>query len=226
MRLFLAMGFAFALCLTSSPLAFAEAAPFTVDYTFDRPVMSEVIYAGVPYDRITMPAAPNSGMPGHPALPAAGAQILLPMGSEVSGIRVASGERILLGQFLIEPVALPVKLSDGPGAAQPPTPDEAVYASDQPFPQGRFASVGTQSFRGYQILILRLQPVEYFPASGELYYYPRLRVVVETVDAGRSSDLLRGLPEDALAVHDRVDNPQAVESYAATPRSGERSLSC
>lgn len=223
MRLSRAMGFAFALCLMPSSFAFAAPAPIKVDYAFDRPVMSEVILDGVRYDRITMPAAPNGGMSGEPALPATGAHILLPWGSEVSGITVVTEERILLGQFLIEPVAVPTRLSDGPAAALPPIPNEAIYSSAQPFPEDRFASVGTQSFRGYQILILRLQPVEYIPASGELFYYPHVSVIVETIDAGRSSNLWRGLPEDALAAQGRVDNPQTMETYAAAPRGGERS---
>ncbi|HVP12593.1 MAG TPA: C25 family cysteine peptidase [Phycisphaerae bacterium] len=224
MRLFSAIGIALALGMISALPAFA-AAPIIVDYSFDQPVMSTVSHGGVSYDRITMRAAPNGGMPGEPALPASGAQILLPMGTEVSEVKVAPGERILLGQYLIEPVGVPVKLTSDAGPGQPPTPNAAIYGSDQPFPQARFVNVTTQGFRGYQILFLKLQPVEYIPASGELYYYPRLRVVVETTDTGRSvSELFRGLPEDAQAVLDRVDNPLTVQSYAGAARRSERSF--
>ena len=56
-----------------------------VEYSFDRPSISTVTIAGESYDRVTMPGVPNCGNVGEPALPASGARILLPFGTEVSG---------------------------------------------------------------------------------------------------------------------------------------------
>ncbi len=209
------------LVLTLASMAVASAERITVEYSFDRPLVEQVTIAGDPYHRITMPEAPNSGEVGHPALPARGAHILLPLGAEVVSIEVEQGEKVLLGSdYVVEPVAQPVKLSSAPGAAEPPNPDPVVYASDDPLPDARFKEIGIHSFRGYRILTLRLQPVEYVPGSGELYFYPRLTVNVETTDAGRSPSLFRGLAEDEEEVLARVDNPGMASTYAVAAKRG------
>ncbi|MFH1748451.1 MAG: C25 family cysteine peptidase, partial [Planctomycetota bacterium] len=196
----------------------------TVDYTFDRPEVVTITIGGDTYHRISMPGCPNGGQIGHPALPATGAQILLPAGSAVASIEILPGERVLVGtDYLIEPVSQPVKLSDGPEAVVPPTPDPLVYGLDQAFPPERYEEIGTFGFRGYQILHLLLSPVEYVPGTGELYYYPRLTVVVNTVEGRKTSALFRGLSKDAAEVATKVDNPEVTATYPATGRLGERS---
>ncbi len=135
-----------------------------------------------------------------------------------------SDESVLLGDgYLIEPVPKPVRLSAGPDMAAVPTPDQTIYASAQPFPDAEFEYIGVQSFRGYQILTLKLRPVSYVPATGELRYSPHLRVVVETVQTGRVAPLYRGLLSDQAEVRAKVDNPQVARTYAATSTRGPRS---
>ncbi len=209
------------LALVLSLTSMASAERITVEYSFDRPQIEQVTIAGEAYHRITMPEAPNSGQIGHPALPARGAQILLPPGAKVASIEIVKGEKVLLGSdYIVEPIGRPVKLSSAPGTAEPPTPDPVVYNSDDPFPEATFKEIGTHGFRGYQILTLRLQPVEYIPASGELYYYPHLTVNVETVDANRSVSLFRGLAEDETEARARVDNPEVADAYATATKRG------
>ena len=155
----------------------ATAEQLTIDYSFDRPELSKVTLAGQTYDRITIPGCPNGGNVGDPALPARGARILLPAGAEVLSVEIVSDEEVPLGKgYFIEPVPRPVRLSAGPGAASPPVPNSAIYASDQPFPGVQFEEIGAHSFRGYAIVILKLQPVD--PAA------PR-RVGVSVSIAGR-----------------------------------------
>jgi hypothetical protein len=195
----------------------------SVDYSFDRPEVSEVMIAGQSYHRLSMPECPNGGQPGQPALPECGARVLIPFGTKVSDVQVIAGERVSLGAgYYVEPVSRPVPLSAGPGAAVPPTPDPSIYASDQPFPGELFAEIGPQSFRGYQMLVLRLQPVQYVPSSGELSYFSRLTVVVDTVVADGAAPLYRGLPEDAWEAAGKVDNPELVQTYAAAGQRGEK----
>jgi hypothetical protein len=196
-----------------------------MEYTFDRPQISEVRIDGTDYHRIEMSICPNGGHIGEPALPASGAHILLPFGTEISSIEIVAGDRIELGSgYLIEPKAEQMKLTSAPVQPKPPTPDPKIYQSDQPFPSALFQNVGVQGFRGYQILVLRLQPVQYIPASGELYYYSRLSVIVNITETGKASDLFRGLPEDEAAVLTRVDNPQAAASYLAAGRKGDKAF--
>lgn len=206
-------------CLAS--LAHAESV--VLDYSFERPVLTRVTFEDVTYDRVTIPGLPNCGNAGQPALPAQGCQILLPFGTEVTNVRVIADDEVALGDgYLIEPVGAPIPLTGEPAVGAGRKPDAAIYASDQPFPHVLFQEIGTQSMRGYQILVLKLQPVRYVPASGALSYYPRLTVEVDTVAADPAVSLYRGLAQDQAAIRARVDNPAVVGSYpASAPRDGE-----
>ena len=92
---------------------------------------------------------------------------------------------MLLGSgYFIEPVGQPVKLSADPAEAVPPSADPATYALNTAFPGTYFEEIGTYCFRGYWILTLKLEPVQYNPTTGELTYYPNLTVVINTAIAG------------------------------------------
>lgn len=195
----------------------------TADYSFERPQISEVTIGDDLYHRVIIPNTPNGGQPGQPALPARGAHILVPYGSVVESIEIQHGDRISLGdKYIIEPVAEPVPLSADPSQVSLPTPDPEIYSSALPFPGKTSKTMGVQTFRGYRILIIKLRPVEYIPATGELLYYPDLKVVVKTVENAEMAGSYRGLDEDYEAVSTRVDNPEAIGSYQAAPKRGGR----
>ena len=205
--------------------AFGAGEPLTVVYSFDRPEILGVTIDGQPYHRVTIRNCTNGGEAGQPALPACAARILLPYGSEVANITIVPGEKVSLGDgYLVKPVARPVPLSAGPGAAKPPTPDPVIYAWDRAFPGAEFEEIGTHGFRGYAILTLKLHPVQYVPASGELCYYPELAVMVDTVGSDQANPLFRGLAEDQQEVLAKVDNPEVVATYAAAGPRGERNF--
>ncbi|MBD3217046.1 MAG: hypothetical protein GF310_02130 [candidate division Zixibacteria bacterium] len=198
--------------------------PIEVEYSFDHPYTETILIGGSSYDRITMPNLSNGGNPGEPSLPAMGANILLPYGTEVDRIEVIPGGRRGLGDgYVIEPVAPQVRLSADPSEIKLPEPDQAVYASDQPFPGNVYEEITTQSFRGYRILTLKLQPVQYIPSSGELYYFRDLKIVVHTINTGKEAATFRGLDEDEEEVLERIDNPDQVWSYNAAPKRGGKS---
>ncbi|MBD3258739.1 hypothetical protein GF377_09925 [candidate division GN15 bacterium] len=196
----------------------------TSTYTFEAATVSPLVIDGQNYDRVTMPGAPAGGLAGQPALPSRGANLLLPYGHRVESIEVIPGERISLGfGYSVEPMGRPAKLSADPAEIVPPTPDPNIYGSSDIFPSATYVDMGTHLLRGYSFLTLRLQPVEFNPSTGELAYYRELTVVLTTEkDARNQSVLLRGLPADEEAVRARVDNRQALNSYASAPRMGGR----
>jgi hypothetical protein len=109
-------------------LALAAPEQLTISYSFEQPQISQVTIAGQQYHRVTIAGCSNVGNAGQPSLPASGARILLPMGTQVSGITVTPGERVLLGSdYLVEPVEQAVRLSENPIKPTPPTPDPAIY---------------------------------------------------------------------------------------------------
>ena len=192
-----------------------------VEYRFDYPQTVDVMIDGQFYTRLVMPETPNCGNPGEPALPARGAQILLPYGAEVTNIEIMPGDRIGMGDgYLIAPVAPQTRLSADPLEIKLPEPDPTIYSSDQLFPGQLSEQIGIHSFRGYQILNLKIQPVQYVPSTGELYYYRDLRVIVNTENTGKTSNSFRGLQEDEQEVMLKVDNPDMAWSYSSAPKSG------
>ncbi len=212
------------LLITASFSITTVAETLTLEYLFERPEINEVIIGGRLYHQVIMDKASNIGDIGHPALPARGADILLPYDTKVDGIEIIPGEKVLIGSdYLVEPVARPYPLSLGPGPENLPVPDPDIYALDTPIPAKRFVDIGTYGFRGYQILTLRLHPVEYIPLSGELYYYPDLKVIVRTTTAGKACHLLRGLPEDETILTGKVDNPEVAATYAGAAKGGGKS---
>jgi hypothetical protein len=203
--------------------ATATAGQITMEYFFDRPSIERVDVAGETYHRLSMPDAPNCGNVGEPALPARGARILIPYGEEIESIEVLTSEAIHLGSgFTVIPVAPQMKLSAPPAEPLLPQPDESIYNSDKPFPAERFEDIGVQVFRGYAIEVLKLQPTEFIPTTGELYYFERLTVVINTVDTRKEYSTFRGLEQDAQEIATRVDNPEMASSYAAAGKRGDR----
>ena len=209
------------LCLAPALIVAAETV--TMDFSFERPKIEPVYLGGDNFDRVIMPGAPNAGKAGEPALPAMGTKLLLPYGTEVENIQIIPGTKVFLGSgYEIEPNALPIRLSETSVVPTAPTPNEEIYRSDNPFPANRFVDMGTHSFRGYSILILRLQPVEYIPATGELYYYTDFTVHVTTTTSAKTSSLFRGLPEDEQEVMAKVDNPDMAYSYLSAGKLGAK----
>lgn len=184
-----------------------------LDYEFNVPVINNIEIAGTFYDQLEINGAPNCGNPGEPSLPSRGAYILLPQGTSVNEITVTYNKKVNLGSsFKVEPVGECVPLSYA-DLAPLFIPNETIYNYVDPFPGKFFTDIGTYTFRGYKILILKLYPIQYMPASGELFYYPKLTVSVETVNDETINPLFRRLEKDKLEVIKKVDNPDIVTSF-------------
>jgi hypothetical protein len=210
------------LALTLLLAVSVTAGQITMQYDFTEPQIERVEIEGTTYYKLDMYAAPNCGNTGEPGLPARGARILLPYGEEITSIEIIADGRVYLGDYLIAPVPPQVKLSEIPAEPVVAKPDELIYKSDQQFPGHSYEDIGVQVFRGYAISTLRLQPVQWTPATGELYYSPRLTVIINTEDTRREFGTFRGLAQDAEEALGKVDNPEVVDSYAAAGKRGDR----
>ena len=154
----------------------------TVAYSFDIPYMEKLTIGDDVYDKVILPGVLSAADPGEPCLPIKGAYILLSKNTKVDEISVTSNNVVSLGSgFNVQPSAEPVPLYLA-SSAKPPEPNPEIYDSETPYPGTLFAEVGTHSFRGYNILILTLHPVQYVPVTGELLYYPKLTVSLKTVE--------------------------------------------
>ena len=187
-----------------------------LSYSFEKPVIEKVDIGDSIYDRVIMAGAPCGGDSGEPRLPSRGAYILLPQKTRVNKITVTSGDKICLGpDYIVEPVGESVPISKITTAPMPSF-NEEIYSSNDMFPGRFFTEIGTYSFRGYNILVLKLHPVQYVPVTGELFYYSDLTVSVDTVENGDANLLFRGLEKDKNEVIRKIDNPSVAGTYTQT----------
>lgn len=183
-------------------------------YSFNNPSLETIDIAGTIYDRVTLNDCYPAGSAGEPKIPSKGVFLLIPPESKVSEIEVTTGAKVILGSgFNVEPTSQAIPMSQTEDIPIP-VPNEAIYNSNSAYPGKLFTQVGVQWFRGYQILVLLLHPVQYNPVTGELFYYTSLDVSVKTVATGIQSALYRGLNQDMKEVQQKVDNPEMSLSYS------------
>jgi len=186
----------------------------TRTYTFETPELHQRIINSRVFDVITMPHTQTGFKIGEPNLPTYGVSLLLPQGSQVEQIIVNPGLSIPLGNgYQIAPVEPSVPISDLASTASQGTTNEALYASDTVFPSTMFTTVGVYHFRGYDVLQLLLNPIQYHPRSGRLSYFIDMTITVTMTQTGVQHPLFRGLEKDRLAVARKIDNLEMLSSY-------------
>jgi hypothetical protein len=189
----------------------------TKSFTFAAPQIHQIVINNLLYDEVIMPDAQGAWNAGEPNLPAYGVSILLPQGTTVANITIQPETKIQLGSgFTIAPVEQSVKLSELTTVCAKGTTDPKIYSSDNVFPSTLFSTVGTYSFRGYNLLILLLYPVQYQPISGQLSYFGKVTVVIKTIQTGSVSPLYRGLEKDRIEVVKKFDSLDSLSSYRIT----------
>lgn len=186
----------------------------TQTYFFEQPTITQTRINNDVYDHILMTDATGTGETGEPNLPRYGVTLLVPQGSQVTAIMVTPGRQISLGSgYHVDPVLQPVELSETAVSTSKPSLQTDIYASDSLFPSTLYSEIGTYSFRGYDLLVLSLNPVQYRPLSGELLYSPEITVTIQTTPTGFTNPLYRGTEQDQIEVAYKVDNPALIQSY-------------
>jgi len=185
----------------------------TITYSFNNPYIEKVKINEKIYDKIIVPDLINSADPGEPYLPAKGAYILLPKNTEIKKINVFPSNKEYLGSdHYIIPCGEPIPLSMT-DYEEKLEPNPEIYNSLDLFPGNLFNMIDNYFFRGYNILVLMLNPIQYVPATGEIFYYNNLTITIELADNKNSNTLLRGLINDKIEVLNKVDNPDIIETY-------------
>ncbi len=165
-------------------------------YSFTSPTIDTINIAGTLYNRVNLLDCYPAGNAGEPKIPSKGAFILLPPEAKLTEIDIIPGEKIVLGSgIMIEPtsVAIPMIQTEN---LPIPIPNKEIYYLNAEYPGKLYTEVGIHNFRGYQILVLLLHPVQYNPVTGELFYFKSLDISVNIVYAGVPSALYRGLEQD------------------------------
>jgi hypothetical protein len=153
-------------------------------------------------------------IPGEPVIPYYTAQILLPQGTEIKDVKVKTSVPVEQTGYEIPWGQPPSIFGDTPEKV---SKNEEIYNSNQWYPQEIYEVISTESFRGFQILLVNLYPVQYQPKSGTVKFYETLTVEVK-VKKGTKNPLYRGLPDDKQEVAGIVDNPEMVQTYEDSPQ--------
>jgi len=199
--------------------------PSSVPYTFETPEIMEKTLSDNIYTEVKLGNSGGSSDVGKPVLPVLPAKILLPPGEKLDSIQVTHSNPIsYIVDYVVQPAQQCYPLNYE-GEIEFTLPDEEIYNSNNMYPGELYTEVGTYSFRGYDILVLQLHPVQYIPAKNELLYYPDLAVSVETIEDDNTDTLFRGLEKDELEVNKMIDNPNIVNSYSQQPDGGIQALS-
>ncbi|MBN1355122.1 hypothetical protein JXA40_02515 [bacterium] len=151
------------------------------------PVYSETVRVAVPevsgycledFDGgqvLTLPGYGRGNIPGEPQLPARIFAVAIPPGARVDSVDVRSSEtEVLPGTFIIAPKPVPRPLSGEESKRELEAKQtfiarqKEIYSQDELFPGRIGAIVRTAGFRKYNLVDVRISPVQYRPQSGVL----------------------------------------------------------
>ena len=190
----------------------SSSSSITVSYTFQAPTVSHTTIDGEIYSVLSTPTATLSSNPGEPDLPVYSARILIPYQENVQTVSITPGATTMVGAFDIPPVDQAHPLLPGQEDAPPVAQKNVnIYSTNRNFPGSLFNTTGTYFFRGYQLLLLELYPVQYNPVTQQTTFYENFQVTVTTKPSG-PSPLYRGGIDEATA-REMIDNPAILTTY-------------
>lgn len=161
------------LCLCSGLLADSLSIPFSFESS------QLVIGTEENYDTIRWAdGTPSEWLPGQPWLPTHNANILIPAGAEITKVSLLGDESLIGSASRVLPFQPPTPLSQlKPQTFVEPLSD--VYDGTRLFPADRLEQGTLHRMRAYRFLSVRLHPVRWNPASGQLLFSSNMTVHVE-----------------------------------------------
>jgi hypothetical protein len=153
---------------------------------------------------------------GEPMLPTKAISMLLPPMKTISSINVVGTP--------VKMEIISIDLSDKPVFPyQNPVPfgsepedfviSESLYTKDINYPGNLKEDYLIGYSHGYKILNVKLNPIQYNPAKGEINYYPEMTVEIELEDNSEMNRFYRNSPEDQEYVKGLVCNHEIFETY-------------
>jgi hypothetical protein len=171
------------------------------------------------YDLVSIEGAVFTTEPSEPMLPVFFVQLLLPPGSRCADMRTTvRGTVAIPGKFDISPAPRPVRFSLE-GEAEVPKPSRRTYDSSLPYPPEVARLAGVGSLGRYRVATVLVTPLQYVPATGELFLHTDIEIAVATETTDDEAARLSGGAAPALAVTSAVE--QLVENGEETARYTE-----
>ena len=154
----------------AAPVAVSDSDSLTIQYQFNA------VQGDGRYGPLLIEDTLLREIPGEPVIPYYTAQILLPQGTEIKDVKVKTSVPVEQTGYDIPWGQPPSIFGDTPEKV---SKNEEIYNSNQWYPQEIYEVISTESFRGFQILLVNLYPVQYQPKSGTVKFYETLTVEVK-----------------------------------------------
>ncbi len=171
-------------------------------------------------------------VPGKPKLPSIIMAIAIPPGAVYDGVDFDLGKGVALtGTYEILPAPLPRVIGEeDPVLRQRDLQRyernfKEAYESDNAYPANVVEFVRTAGYRRYNLVDVRIAPVQYHPVSGRLIFYPNIKVDVRySLSAAPRSVMVDFLPRTERVAEGIVANYDQAGAWYAAPRDGGRGL--
>ena len=189
---------------------FATAQSITHTYHFGKPKVQQV----GEYQTLSFEDCVSNGMVGEPTLPWQSVSLMLPQNTEATAIHVVLSDFAELeGQYNLLPAQRPRPISDdSPFVFEK---NEALYRSNEAYPNKEFNSVNTQILNGVSFAFGGFTPVKYKPASGQVSFAQTVTVIVEyQASRADNSKKLWLRPETKKSISRLAQNAEMMDTYA------------
>jgi len=205
-----------------SMFAVAEPSDASLKYTFEftEPNLKDMKLSDTSFTSLSIPGCISIGKGiGMPNLPVRFAQILIPFGMDVKEITVSGNPTIINDEAKgVDLTASPIIPYQKPVTIGEPLSgdidkDDSVYSTDSFFPDQLVKKQGVSSSRGYTILHIGINPLQYNPVDAELRYYDELQLTIQLEESSSVNELFRGIESDREWVKSLVMNPEVLGTY-------------
>ena len=193
----------------------------SIRFKFSKPVVTKSDVYDHSFDSVKIKDTLTYNKAGEPRLPYKSFSAVLESGKTLDYIEIIKDSKnVVHGEYLIEPgqKLLPTlyksEKKDITTEENDIYLDLSIYESSNAYPPFLFQDESLHSCRGYDILIINVNPVQYIPKSGEIWYYDELVLNIHT----KPSDIndrkyLRGSEEDKEFVSRIVDDSSKIKTY-------------
>ena len=191
-------------------------------FAFQEPALLSSSVCNSLYTKIDIAGCIGLGkQAGDPTMPVKFIQLLIPPLTTVDSINVIGTpvELQLKGIDLKTQPIFPYQNEIPLNSPQPQTVEinEETYASTSLYPSETYGDYHIGYSHGYAIMDFSLNPVQYIPKTGQLYYYPELAVKINLRYTGYENQFFANNPEDEAYVKSLVSNPEVAALYSGLP---------
>jgi len=91
--------------------------------------------------------------------------------------------------------------------------DDSIYSSNKAYPENVIKNQGVYYCRGYSILSVAINPIQYYPSEGLLKYHSNIDVTIHLDPSDEKNELHRNNINDRTWVERLVINQENIDSY-------------